>query len=324
MSTIPGPRFAPEIERSIFQFAALADFARIPLLQLVARRVNIWLKPLLYRVLCVSKRGTPSQLPSLITSEAPFLAKSVHYLYLDTTTDLWLSPTQVEALLAACTGVTTLVLRNDELSPTYLPLLADMPHLRRLAVSLSTLFRIALHRIDPGHEIFVNITHLEIRDEIQQQGAMRYGVVNALSRLPALTHLAVLKPVPVNLDGLLQSLLLRMERLEVLVVLWPPNDTGRIFRNEFRDVDGLGPMVGSVILVVGWYSDDESLKTVEGRSHERAQRLEVESWKRAAKGEEEDYWMRAEKFVGAKRRGEIPARRYWMDKWVYDVFEPET
>nr|GAT48300.1 predicted protein [Mycena chlorophos] len=321
MSTIPGPIFPPEIERRIFEFAASTDFARIPLLQLVARRVNIWLKPLLYRVLCVSKHGTPSQLPSLITSEAPFLAKSVHYRYLDTTTDLWLSPSQVEALLAACTGVTTLVLRNDELSPTYLPLLADMPHLRSLSASLSTLFGVALHRIDLGHEIFANITHLEFQDE-KQHGSTRYGVnlVNALSRLPALTHLAVLKPMQISMN----ELLLRMERLEVLVVLWPPNDTGRVFQIDFLDSGNLDPAVGGARLAVGWYSDDESLKTVEGRSHERSQKLEVENWKRAARGEEEDYWMRAEKFVGAKRRGEIPARRYWMDNWVYDVFEPET
>ncbi|KAJ7048236.1 hypothetical protein C8F01DRAFT_1193550 [Mycena amicta] len=78
MSSDDEPRLPPELEREIFQTTALLHSAP-PLLR-VARRVLIWVEPLLYRVLIIGGSIGIAQLNAASSKPPAFLARAVRCL----------------------------------------------------------------------------------------------------------------------------------------------------------------------------------------------------------------------------------------------------
>ncbi|KAJ7906692.1 hypothetical protein B0H13DRAFT_2662708 [Mycena leptocephala] len=108
------PRLPPELERNVFEIAALSRPTSIPHLMLIAWRVKDWVEPLLYRVIlldsgAVSKdmQGFPTLTPEIlrrvIASRPPeFVQSVVKHLF------LWAPHrNNVDTILAACVGVKT-------------------------------------------------------------------------------------------------------------------------------------------------------------------------------------------------------------------------
>ncbi|KAJ7624113.1 hypothetical protein DFH06DRAFT_757114 [Mycena polygramma] len=187
------PRLPPELERTIFELAALSHPTSIPKLMLIAWRIKEWVEPLLYRVVLVSAASdsyaeqrhfpvyTPAIMLRTITNKPPeFLQLAVKHLFFEASTQL----TEVETILAACAGVTGLfvwVAPRSHLSALY-----DLRCLRRLTITATTL-------LDPPiiafPAVFQNITHLELLAS-RLPGFAEDALGKRLARVPHLTHVA--------------------------------------------------------------------------------------------------------------------------------------
>ncbi|KAJ7167919.1 hypothetical protein C8R46DRAFT_1094516 [Mycena filopes] len=187
MPSSPTPTFPPELEREIFEWTAVRDPRSIPTLILVAHRVKIWVEPLLYRVIFLSR--FPTLDPAVAVSAevlcrtirqkpADFLRKSVHHLYIEH------SLAERDSVLAACTGTRDLFL-GFNVTPD-LSRLSAMSDLRRLTAEFDLLFPGC--PVDFSHPAFRNLTHLEILDRASERDARTWARVPQC--IPNLTHLA--------------------------------------------------------------------------------------------------------------------------------------
>ncbi|KAF7330318.1 hypothetical protein MVEN_02470000 [Mycena venus] len=202
------PVLPPELEREIFEIIAWESTKAIPPLLPVARRVKLWLEPLLYRVLLV-RDPTNNLYPG-----RELLAASGHVAatprrpgrcYRAPSRGLFPQPCapclsrrasippsdlhRRDLLLSVCTGAIDVHLVNIQAAPSLLAGLSRMP-LRRLEANLGSLFgdddQISAE-IDFSAPIFQNITHLSVFD------SMTYTVsdwTTGLPLLPCLTHLS--------------------------------------------------------------------------------------------------------------------------------------
>ncbi|KAF7340281.1 hypothetical protein MVEN_01947100 [Mycena venus] len=180
----------------------------IPTLLRVARRVLIWIEPLLYRVVCSNKHLA---ILSAMKSKPPaFFHNAVRHLLLDGISTDW---TMEEAyiVLGLCKGVINFSAIGKFSNPSLLPILSVM-RIQRMAACLEVLFGDP-QSIDLYHRAFSSITHLDIFDEI---GPGETNICPHLPILPALTHLCLSKDVP---RDIMQGLLTNCPRLEILVVL---------------------------------------------------------------------------------------------------------
>ncbi|KAJ7768797.1 hypothetical protein B0H16DRAFT_271478 [Mycena metata] len=265
----------PELEREIFEETALMHKAAIPNLILVARRVLVWIEPLLYRVVCVGR--PPLKLaPAILTSAKPpvFFHNAVRHLAL-------LGPGTLTSkkddllLLELCRGVVSFGSTNRNVSGAVLTRLEHMD-LRQLSVCVSLLFDGAA--VDFTHPIFRSLTHFHMFDTVQG-GAME--LLPFIPTLPALTHLTLHFSIPK--DDLIE-VLARSPRLQILLVLW---------LSEALHLRARALHVYDVRFVTG----------VCGRYWE--------TWEAGARGLP-DFWSLGADFVARKRRGEIEATCHWL------------
>ncbi|KAJ7915063.1 hypothetical protein B0H13DRAFT_2001033 [Mycena leptocephala] len=275
------PRLPPELERHIFELAALTDRKRIPSYLRVAHRVHLWIEPLLYDTVLLdhpthppNTRRPPDErrLTPADTRDAAFLASHVHHLNLSGS----IPHDQLHALLAACTGTGTLALWLPlPRPPNMLPLLLATP-LKRLSADLAYLFGGAL-RVDLGHAAFAALTHLELLTAPFDDWGLHAG----LARAPALTHLAFRdKFHPCVLRGALAH----CRGLRAVGVIW----SARRSAVDVRE--------GEVV--------DARLFMTICRDH-------VEEWETSVRGGW-DIWARAEEFIAKKEAGEIKVSRLWL------------
>ncbi|KAJ7159752.1 hypothetical protein C8R46DRAFT_906451 [Mycena filopes] len=187
MPSSPTPKFPPELEREIFEWTALRDPRSIPMLILVAQRVKIWVEPLLYRIIFLSRFLTLDDAPTVSAEvlrktihqkPADFLRTSVHHLYIDH------NFAGRDSVLGACTGTRDLFL-GFNVTPD-LSLLSAMSHLCRLTAEVDLLFPGC--PVDFAHPAFRNLTHLEILDRASEPEARTWARV--FQCIPNLTHLA--------------------------------------------------------------------------------------------------------------------------------------
>ncbi|KAJ7723174.1 hypothetical protein B0H16DRAFT_343780 [Mycena metata] len=258
----------PELEREIFEETALMHKAAIPNLLLVARRVLVWIEPLLYRVVCVGRPPLKSA-PAILTSAKPpvFFHNAVQYLALlgpGTST----SKKDDLRVLELCRGVVSFGAYNKNVSGAVLATLAHMD-LRRLSLCVSLLFD--RRAVDFTHPIFRSLTHLDMFDSVED-GVME--LLPFIPTLPALTHLTLDSSIPRD-DAL--EVLARSPRLQLLLVLW---------LDEELHLPARVPHVYDVRFVTG----------VHGRYWE--------TWEAGARGLP-DLWSLGADFVARKRRGEI-------------------
>ncbi|KAJ7740368.1 hypothetical protein B0H16DRAFT_57224 [Mycena metata] len=261
-----------ELERKIFEETALMHKAAIPNLILVARRVLIWIEPLLYRVVCVGK--PPLKLGhAILTSDKPpaFFHNAVRHLALLGPPGTSTSIKDDLRLLELCRGIVSFGAYNRNVSGSVLRRLERMD-LQRLSLCVNLLFDRAA--VDFTHPIFRSLTHLHMFDAVED-GVME--LLPFIPTLPALTHLTLDFSIPRD-DAL--EVLARSPRLELLLVLW--------LNEELH-----APHVYDVRFVTWVY----------GRYWE--------IWEGGARGLP-DFWALGADFVARKRRGEIEATRYWL------------
>ncbi|KAJ6529792.1 hypothetical protein B0H19DRAFT_1384894 [Mycena capillaripes] len=266
------PCLPPELEREIFETSALMHPRDIPTLLRVARRVLIWIEPLLYRVIRLST-FTVDFMSLLQSKPAVFLQTAVRHLCLDSSSDAG----QAKLILELCTGVVDLALEFGHADPILLPILATM-FLQRLSTYLHRLFG---DNINLGHPLFAVLTHLDLLDKDEEHLSQ---ILPQIPALLALTHLALDCDVP---RDTVQNLLTRCPRLALLFCLWPWEMAAEY---QAAQVPHLYDVRFVIALCAEEYWAD---------------------WEASARGATH-LWSHGEEFVARKRSGAIEATCYWL------------
>ncbi|KAF8208936.1 hypothetical protein K438DRAFT_1813164 [Mycena galopus ATCC 62051] len=269
------PLFPPELERKIFELAVQSSTKLIPKLLLVARRVKIWVEPMLYPVV-VFRDPLPGHISfNWVDRLPPTHIPQIRHLFVP----LVIFERQTSLLLpvlAKCSSLHDLVIMNTpmirESSPLLPTLLAEIP-LTRLCLSAENLF--APRRADFTHALFAQITHLDLLDEVCGPWDPRW---TSLARMQRLTHLAFDLSMSKQRDweSVLHGALAHCPALQVLALMWSPwlRDEMRENRAEIRRLA----------------EDDPRFVIVLQTSHPH-------DWETGARGGI-DAWSRAEDLVG--------------------------
>ncbi|KAF7329472.1 hypothetical protein MKEN_00209600 [Mycena kentingensis (nom. inval.)] len=278
------PRLPPELEREVFETAALRHPRSIPRILCVCQRSNGWIEPFLYRVV----HSTDEQCVASMARRTPeFISSAVRALCLTSGRTIW-SATDIEATLGNCTNLTHLVLGSRYARRAHLPLLATM-RLQRLAVCLHMLFGGRM-RVDltSTPTAFASITHLDLYDDFRTPRDAIFipsllSTAAQIAALPALTHLRVFADLHPDVAQTFHDtarleviILIHLEAREQLEV-W-------LLQSALRD----DPRVVLASGVEGW-----------------------EDWENGARGRV-DQWARAEKLIKARHVGSEPRTAWWL------------
>ncbi|KAF7318478.1 hypothetical protein HMN09_00357000 [Mycena chlorophos] len=196
------PRLPPELERQIFETAALNRPICVPSLALVASRVREWIEPILYRTLVINTRPIPgfpvcsvADFRSIVnTRSSAFLRAAVK-----TVIAVRVLSADGKLMLRHFTGLETFyIISYDALWPDHNDedTAFECPRLTRLYCDMTVLHRQAE---DPpfAHPSLRGITHLEIFTHLFDTHEVHEW--RALSALPCLTHLALNDDLTVEL-----------------------------------------------------------------------------------------------------------------------------
>ncbi|KAJ7182913.1 hypothetical protein C8R43DRAFT_16768 [Mycena crocata] len=275
----------PELEREIFEATALLHPGSIPGLLLVARRVLIWIQPLLYRTLVVKNGAKPlaaflHALSLEDTSTASVLQNSVQSVFVHPTP--WLA-SDLRVVLSSCSGITNLVMMST--NPSVLSLLENQ-RLQRFSVCLAQLFDNGSHLQNLVHPVFRHTTHLDLFDFLHNE-----QVWSTLALLANLTHLCLHSFVH---RWQLRAVLTECKRLRVLVNMHIGTEP------EW----GLADICGRLRI-----EDDPRFVLI---SLDMSTNAYVRDWTAGRRGGK-DFWALAEAFVAKKRMGKInPVSRCWI------------
>ncbi|KAJ7446327.1 hypothetical protein FB451DRAFT_1375923 [Mycena latifolia] len=271
------PALPVELEREIFEIAALKHRGTIPVLLRVARRTLIWIEPYLYRVVRINTEYPYSDMARAIwrikESKPPsFFRDTVRHLALDLPI-VW-SVEDVMEVLQLCTRLDSFAPLGRFAVPAVLEILADSG-VQRLYVPLMDLLVASkldgANRMSLTHPFFSSITHLDIL------GGVEPWIVEQIPLLPALTHLGVCEW---TFWHTVETLLVACTRLEVLVMLFPA------FSDEWASDYAESTPIEDVRFVVTLYSDH--IDELENDAHELP-----------------NFWSAAEDFVARKRSGDV-------------------
>ncbi|KAJ6549951.1 hypothetical protein B0H19DRAFT_184937 [Mycena capillaripes] len=179
------PIFPADLEREIFETAARMHPGRIPTFLRVARRVLVWIEPLLYRVVLVNSRkaGMVHALLNAMTSKPPQFFHAVRYLAVESSRNY--PSDDLKRLLSLCKGLTNFTCVHYFSDPTLLPILSEL-RIQRLFLYLPNLF--GTEAVDLTCPFFPSITHLEMT-KIELQITSGHLIVPACG-MPALGDLA--------------------------------------------------------------------------------------------------------------------------------------
>ncbi|KAJ7100924.1 hypothetical protein B0H15DRAFT_464811 [Mycena belliarum] len=279
------PAFPQDLERHIFEIAALCRPRSISTLVLVAWRVKEWVEPLLYRTVVVGDVAfcfwesypdglKPDPWRALINRRTPAARlASVRNLQIDGTDlvgdehlDNW------PGTVALCPGLQNLWLSKVPFGSDVYALKNLL--LRRLHCEDDGIFA----SFSPTHRFFSQLTHLEI-SHIKEPPIL--GIwLDRLSLLPQLSHFSF---TGTGLLHICKHLLQACSLLSVLVHLhnWRPYPSA--LWDYFQDTRFV------------------NLKIDSG-----------EEWMRGIHTGM-DYWKRAEILIEQRRSGEIEVSQYWCD-----------
>ncbi|KAJ6476343.1 hypothetical protein C8R45DRAFT_1102600 [Mycena sanguinolenta] len=266
------PVFPLELEREIFEIAALSDSNTLPSLLRVARRVLEWIEPLLYRVIVLDGLARADACHRVLELKPTVLAIGVRHLFLNASSK-W-EEEDVHSLLRLCAPqLLSLAVVAPLQQPTLIPILLHMVQLRRWVGSLKGLFG-SYAAIDLSLPCFRTVTHMDIFDDFEDDNE---GMIcAALAALPCLTHLCLNGG---SLD-LIPRLLVHCVQIQVVVSM-------HIGIIRVREIAANPPTADARFVVsrTGSYWGD---------------------WELGAQGKT-DFWAAAEAFIARKRRGEIEA-----------------
>ncbi|KAF7368607.1 hypothetical protein MVEN_00184600 [Mycena venus] len=266
-----------ELEREIFELTAFLHPECMLALVLVARRVKIWIKPMLYQTISVHQHMFKcefSRLPlravaKLITSQPVALRYHTRHICF---AGVQMSEMVVD-LLSRCGVAENLAFIKTPCPAALLPILGALP-LQRLSLALSHSFQLFPwpNPFDGRHSIFSQLTHLDILDPHVEIDEWRTW--SGLAQIPRLTHLSTRTHMS---ESVLHGVLQHCKLLQVLVWVYGIQellDENRA-RAELTDDPRFVTLVSGELLL---------------------------DWEAGARGGE-DYWARANALV-KKRRSE--------------------
>ncbi|KAJ7059857.1 hypothetical protein C8F01DRAFT_206091 [Mycena amicta] len=221
------PALPPELERIIFELAAWNDKDMMKALLCVARRVRIWIQPLVHRVYTIRATNLDSFDPlQTLVDERPTRAKK-DVLFLGVSDDFIRQ--DIQLILSTCTSIIDLGLWTTYI---YTELLRDMQQLTsltRLSIDLLDLFGGENHFTLPPPGLlapFSRVTHLDIISSVSPK---LLDVLRSPA-FPALTHVAF-ADFPEFIDDVL-SIPERKATLRLVVICLEMTD----YLNENEDV----------------------------------------------------------------------------------------
>ncbi|KAJ7172822.1 hypothetical protein C8R43DRAFT_1102707 [Mycena crocata] len=196
MSTKPDklvPRLSVDLEREIFELTARECTPAIPRLMLVARRVEVWVKPFLYRAFSVTGSTRtkftshgPARIPwgvlgqLILSGRADSFHGDVRHLHVVP----GMPEEYMHLILDTFSGRQNFCCFGGiDMGPVLLPTLTTMAP-QRLAVNPESLF--GFNPVDFLHPVFARVTHLHLRGPLMKA----WTPSASLSALPYLTHLA--------------------------------------------------------------------------------------------------------------------------------------
>ncbi|KAF8185827.1 hypothetical protein K438DRAFT_1836391 [Mycena galopus ATCC 62051] len=273
----PIPRLPAELEYHIFEISAHLHPKSIPILLLVARRVKIWLEPVLYNVIVFDAEWTgdyPSPWPRFDPARfSPALHSRAFSQHVKNLLCIHVR-VPLKTIFANCSAVHNLVLVVHGSTPTF-P--SAMP-LRRLCTQLKRLF--SSTGVDFTHSLFSHITHLELIDRFIERGEHWRG----LALIPSLTHLAFWQMQQQSIP-VLRATLTACPTLRVLVCLhYDPMDPGEYSEKDpWKGFEVLGQNTRFVCMITSHFAQD---------------------WHIGARGGE-DFWIRAERLIAQRNSSEM-------------------
>ncbi|KAJ7473692.1 hypothetical protein B0H11DRAFT_1340732 [Mycena galericulata] len=164
------PLLPPEIEKRIFEVAALSSPKSVPALLLVARRVKIWIEPVLFHVLSLYGPGRTGKTPNCQLFQYPILSQLFesrppsffhdHVRHVQFTAAQ--TPDIICKVLSLCDATNSLSATCLAGSPTLslLSILGALP-LKRLSTVFALLFS-GQPIIDFSHALFSDLSHLSL------------------------------------------------------------------------------------------------------------------------------------------------------------------
>jgi hypothetical protein len=199
-------------------------------------------------------------------STKPLITSSITHLYVE-----YATATELDALLAACPRVSTLVV--DMVVPTLrINSLASLQCLRRLTLDMKEFCKIPVNEI--ADSVFSNATHLTVTGGCVLEDEP--GICERLARIPHLTHISL---TPTPRSTVFETALSAVTRLQAIV----------FFLQYWQDVKAITPVVDSRFV---WVKMENT----------RDAGLD---WLRRV-GSAAEYWVVAEAFIAAKRADKIP------------------
>ncbi|KAJ7064217.1 hypothetical protein C8F01DRAFT_1130612 [Mycena amicta] len=266
MSVVDSSRLPPELEREIFEIAALSNPKYICALLCVARRVLEWIEPFLYRSIRFEDDNhiALSALTRVMQSKPPpFFAAAVRHIV-----------------------VTRAINFDDVARPETLALyLERMPDIQRLAACLEDGLPYSTYPSVESLAVFLprfaGVTHFELFDDTSARlHDLSERIVPFICALPALTHLAV---NDIMEHPLLEILLTGCEKLQILCWLARTSDSLHERETALLAQDGFTRDPRLVLVVYGKWDDGAALPEPGHNT----------------------YWDISEAFVERKRTGEV-------------------
>ncbi|KAF7331231.1 hypothetical protein MSAN_02441900 [Mycena sanguinolenta] len=177
-----------DLEREIFEIAALLDFHTIP---------SSAIEPFLYRIVAIDASTRAAAFRQALDRKPDLLATSVQHIFVIDHSE-W-AKEDIRLLLRLCAPqLLSLGSTSTFYSPEILPILLHAVRLRRWAGRLEDLFGDDA-AVDLSIPAFRTVTHMDIFDDLilEDDAAICAGLVS----LPCLTHLCLndirrLSPIP--------------------------------------------------------------------------------------------------------------------------------
>ncbi|KAJ7615378.1 hypothetical protein FB45DRAFT_1035373 [Roridomyces roridus] len=315
----PSVSLPPELERLIFETAALRYPGRIPTLLLLAKRVHEWIEPLLYQVIPIiiyddrskayRRMSGSRMLERLQAGDRPlqFFSSAVRdveiinlELFRGSSEKVW-ADDDLKRVLSACgPNIRSLLIIGDLESKPILSSLADCRPTRAFVIS-------GLEEPMPDFKrlFFRNVTHLVIgelnrvlrlpSDPPPNEGyeLERESQWSKILKLPALTHLAVIHPL---LPSAGQRILAGAPHIRAFVIVLLEDNEPSPARIRARQEIQAFPWDDDRVVALPAASD-----LTRGREG-----FSTKAWTPQV----DELWAQVDEFIEDKRRGKIPASEY--------------
>ncbi|KAJ7766015.1 hypothetical protein B0H16DRAFT_1522792 [Mycena metata] len=283
------PYFPPELEREIFELAAVWYPRAIPALLRVCHRVHYWIEPLLYTVLPLDSHRSIRAVHGRLTAK-PFLRiPPIEHILVDLRLlelTEWRSLNQILSPESKLDIVIKGGILDSALDyKSFLTPLRQMP--QHVTFEFARDLEIYIFLREP---VFSTVTHLTLLYTDQYTSVIWGHYWSSVAHLPALTHLCLTANAS---RVILPRLLDECPRLKAVVTTWLTPADSRARVEAFSYVLTV-PDPRVVVTNLPDFFDE---------------------WERTARCGY-DLWMRADEFIARKRRGEIPAGHYLLDDLV--------